>query len=323
MKRNSRTALLFSIAAVSGWWIAGSGITPGGRESDAAFEKNRKSASRNSASAPSLDSRLKSWSTGSYPLEEFEDIRQFTFGGPFMKMEQFLEGIENDFLVQPGRILFESQADWLGLDSTERNDLKAILTGATILSMERERTTIHTTRLDTGSYRVIWKQTDPGLILSLKNELVATFGEQRARSIWFRGGLENFFEPVPGWKHRGVPEIEILITPRFGSGLVTRISNGKFHADRYSGGSKSPTLPVRLRHLLDISTDLPVLVEKSRNEMPVFFERSANRRLNSGFMVSPHTGNIIDVRGIAPGTLVRDPGLPPEAKAYFRVPPIE
>ncbi len=37
----------------------------------------------------------------------------------------------------------------------------------------------------------------------------------------------------------------------------------------------------------------------------------------------PFSGKQIDVRGISPGTLVRDPTMPSDAKAMFRVPPPE
>ncbi|MBN8456421.1 MAG: hypothetical protein J0M04_01050 [Verrucomicrobia bacterium] len=39
-----------------------------------------------------------------------------------------------------------------------------------------------------------------------------------------------------------------------------------------------------------------------------------------GFVLSPYNNKLIDVRGIAPGTLVRDPTYPPSEKKYFRVP---
>lgn len=40
-----------------------------------------------------------------------------------------------------------------------------------------------------------------------------------------------------------------------------------------------------------------------------------------GFVTSPYTGNIIDVNGIAPGTLVADPFYSTGEKKYFRTPP--
>jgi len=39
-----------------------------------------------------------------------------------------------------------------------------------------------------------------------------------------------------------------------------------------------------------------------------------------GFVISPHNGNIVDVRDIPKGTMVADPSFPPEEKKYFRVP---
>ena len=39
-----------------------------------------------------------------------------------------------------------------------------------------------------------------------------------------------------------------------------------------------------------------------------------------GYVTSPHSGKIIDVRDIPPGTLVQDPEFPQEEKKYFRVP---
>ncbi|GAA5484690.1 hypothetical protein [Haloferula sargassicola] len=39
-----------------------------------------------------------------------------------------------------------------------------------------------------------------------------------------------------------------------------------------------------------------------------------------GYIVSPFSGKLVDVRGIAAGTLVQDPDFPAEEKKYFRVP---
>ena len=39
-----------------------------------------------------------------------------------------------------------------------------------------------------------------------------------------------------------------------------------------------------------------------------------------GMVISPYNGKHIDVKGIAPGTLVADPTYPMEQKKYFRVP---
>jgi hypothetical protein len=39
-----------------------------------------------------------------------------------------------------------------------------------------------------------------------------------------------------------------------------------------------------------------------------------------GMVISPYNGKPIDVKGIAPGTLVADPTYPMEQKKYFRVP---
>lgn len=40
----------------------------------------------------------------------------------------------------------------------------------------------------------------------------------------------------------------------------------------------------------------------------------------SGYVTSPYSGKIIDVRDMPPGTLVQDPTFPPSEKKYFRVP---
>ena len=39
-----------------------------------------------------------------------------------------------------------------------------------------------------------------------------------------------------------------------------------------------------------------------------------------GFVLSPYNNKIIDVRGIQSGTLVADPGFPPDEKKFFRIP---
>lgn len=39
-----------------------------------------------------------------------------------------------------------------------------------------------------------------------------------------------------------------------------------------------------------------------------------------GMVVSPHSGNIIDVTGLPPGSLARDPATPGSEKAIFRIP---
>ena len=40
----------------------------------------------------------------------------------------------------------------------------------------------------------------------------------------------------------------------------------------------------------------------------------------SGYVTSPYSGKIIDVRDMPPGTLVQDPTFPASEKKYFRVP---
>lgn len=40
----------------------------------------------------------------------------------------------------------------------------------------------------------------------------------------------------------------------------------------------------------------------------------------SGKVISPFNGQLIDVSGMEPGSLVADPTYPPEAKKHFRVP---
>jgi hypothetical protein len=59
----------------------------------------------------------------------------------------------------------------------------------------------------------------------------------------------------------------------------------------------------------------PILVEKK----PPVAEPMPGQ---PGVVISPFNGKPIDVKGIAPGTLVADPTYPLEAKKYFRVPEI-
>lgn len=61
------------------------------------------------------------------------------------------------------------------------------------------------------------------------------------------------------------------------------------------------------------TTERPVLVEKK----PPVAEPVAEQ---PGFVKSPYSGKIIDVRGIPAGRLVADPMFPAEEKKYFRVP---
>ena len=39
-----------------------------------------------------------------------------------------------------------------------------------------------------------------------------------------------------------------------------------------------------------------------------------------GFVFSPHNNQVVDVREIPAGTLVQDPGFPPDQRKFFRVP---
>ena len=39
-----------------------------------------------------------------------------------------------------------------------------------------------------------------------------------------------------------------------------------------------------------------------------------------GFVFSPHNNQVVDVREIPSGTLVQDPGFPPDQRKFFRVP---
>lgn len=59
--------------------------------------------------------------------------------------------------------------------------------------------------------------------------------------------------------------------------------------------------------------DAPVLVERK----PPVAEPAPGQ---PGKVISPFNGQLIDVAGIEPGTLVADPTYPPEAKKHFRVP---
>lgn len=61
------------------------------------------------------------------------------------------------------------------------------------------------------------------------------------------------------------------------------------------------------------TTERPVLVEKK----PPVAEPVADQ---PGFVKSPYSGKIIDVRGIPAGRLVADPMFPAEEKKHFRVP---
>ena len=57
----------------------------------------------------------------------------------------------------------------------------------------------------------------------------------------------------------------------------------------------------------------PVLIEKNA---PVAEPAPGQ----PGKVISPFNGQLIDVSGMAPGSLVADPTYPPEAKKHFRVP---
>ena len=59
--------------------------------------------------------------------------------------------------------------------------------------------------------------------------------------------------------------------------------------------------------------DDPVMIEKK----PPVAEPVPGQ---PGMVISPYNGKHIDVKGIAPGTLVADPTYPMEQKKYFRVP---
>ena len=61
------------------------------------------------------------------------------------------------------------------------------------------------------------------------------------------------------------------------------------------------------------TVERPVLVKKK----PPVAEPVADQ---PGFVKSPFSGKIIDVRGIPAGTLVADPMFPAEEKKHFRVP---
>ena len=59
--------------------------------------------------------------------------------------------------------------------------------------------------------------------------------------------------------------------------------------------------------------DDPVLIEK---KAPVAEPAPGQ----PGKVISPFNGQLIDVSGLEPGSLVADPTYPPEAKKHFRVP---
>lgn len=63
--------------------------------------------------------------------------------------------------------------------------------------------------------------------------------------------------------------------------------------------------------------DLPKPTEKREKSQ---YEVAKKAPGKEGFVLSPYNRKLIDVRGIASGTLVTDPTYDPSEKKYFRVP---
>ncbi len=257
---------------------------------------------------------------------------------PALKLEPFIDQSHRFLGTPPAAPL----SDWLELTPDEVEALNGIVHRAAEARIAWEIEHLRSERVEPGHYRIKWREPGHELTAVFQRELAERFGETLARSIWIRGSLGRFAEPVPRWESRGVEEIEIRITSGLsgipaveanslsaeemnirltqpGSRFVVRLSNGDWNNVQVVTPvvGEIPISP-RLRHLFQLKTDSAEV-----HELVAAAEEQTTpvaTRASEGMVFSPFNGKVVDVRGIPPGTLVADPTLPPEEKAYFRTP---
>ncbi len=319
--------LIIVLAVAAGWWLGGGigGSPPATRHDPASSPKRPVSSASASAGTPASSSR--SWNGPVFPLEDFEGIHEIPYGTA-LNIEHFWNDKPIEPLLFNNQTSFETLANWLDLKPTERHSLREILRRAAHRQLDWEKANLKAVRLEPGRHQVRWREPGTEIPEALRQELRDAFGETLARSLWIRGGLDRFSEPVPGWKRRGMEEIDLQITPdATGGDLNARITSGDFAQVRRlpSDDPQLPSddpqahFPLRLRHIFDVKDDAAELLAK----LPQHPEPGAipvAKWLKPGFVTNPFNGKVVDVRDIPPGTLVQDPSLPSDAKAYFRVP---
>jgi hypothetical protein len=322
------SATLVAIAA--GWWLAG-GVGGSAAPQDSGPSVKRPASSFSPAAATPASSN-RPWSGPTLPLEDFEGIHELRGSSPALNVEHFWrdEPAENEHpppLRSLNELLFlsgnplDTLANWLDLKTTERETLKGILHRTAHRQLDWEKANLKAVRLEPGRHSIRWRNSGTEIPEMLRQELREAFGETLARSIWIRGGLDRFLEPTPRWTRRGFEEIDLQLTPSpAGKTLAARLTYGPVTREwNLPADAPDTHFPLRLRHLFDLKNDAAELLA----HLPEAAQPGAipfAQWVKPGFVTSPFNGNVIDVAGIPPGTLVRDPSAPADAKAYFRVP---
>jgi hypothetical protein len=303
---------LFGIAAMAfGWWLAG--LLPQLSTAPSADPATVTHPTRHpppGSAASGARHHAVTWSPSSVSFEELEGIESLR-QSPALKLGDFIDG--------DGLNAARPLAEWIGLDAEETGALVSILHQAADARITWETAHLRSERLAAGQYRVKWQEPGASLSHDLQQALTTRFGPALARSIWIRGNLDRFAEPVPGWERKRIPEIDLHIIPRPRGIFTIRLTNGDWldvRTIRIAEGKL--TAAPRLDHLFQLNHESAewreMAAAAAKEPTPVA------TRASKGMVFSPYNGKIIDVRGIPPGTLVADPTFPPEEGAYFRTP---
>lgn len=214
---------------------------------------------------------------------------------------------------------FAHLTEWLQLTENQQNALASILREAANDRREWEIGNIHSQRIDEGIYQLTWIDHDSISLPALQQALAREFGETLGESIFIRGNLHRFFEPLSGWQQRRIPEILLTIKSNTNGGLDFIFTNGDWRSVSPQTGVDPTSLPLRrLAHLFDYRNDAEAMLKLSETSGPPVAAAIPGK---AGYVSSPFCGKIIDVRGMPAGTLVADPNFPAAEKKYFRVPP--
>ena len=303
-------ALVFS--AIAGWLLAQGGFASAPKSS--ADSKSTTSSSRQLHASQELARRT-------FDIAKNPDLipismldRLSTLRGSPRLSAGFWMG-DGDRITDPG---FQNLVDWLQLSESQKNSLADILREAANDRRAWEQGNMHAERLEAGIYQLSWIDHDSESLPTLRQALAREFGDKLGETIFIRGNLHRFFEPVPDWKKRGVPQIQLKITPRSGGGAFLQFKNGDWNMSYTQSEGKFPIESLkRLDHVFDCRTDAEAIFKSNEQSEYQYAESVPGIE---GFVLSPFNGKQIDVRGLPPGTLVRDPTLPASEKALFRIP---
>lgn len=300
MKRTWIALLLVGIGIPIGWMLAGVG---GGTATDAdpaVLPAQRATRAASGGPGPQRSSRPLPTTAAAVDLAELEGLAKLNGRSPALV---FKEGMS---------ARLDALGKWLGLSAAEAEALEAIMREATERRIAWEQEHIGVDPSDDGNALLVdWKR-PADLPQELRAAIDEAFGPDRGGAIWLKGDLSNFGNLAPG-------------LPAGGNGVIRLAADGS-HVQASAGADKPQTPDgvhrlsrERFDHLVDWDEHLAkrTAASTASGSFPVA-EAVPGK---PGFVLSPISGKIIDVNGIPPGTLVRDPMISSEQGGIFRLPP--